>query len=135
MINSLRPLRLCVRKKEMAGVDKSISIYDKAVVDRLRTALKFEPRRLRALRTAFFKTFLGPRAALGELPAEVREEVLRRVEFHPLSIAEAHNSEVDGGPRLVFRTCAGYLIESVLMRTGTGRVSVCVSSQLGCAAA
>src|SRR6478735_6765096 len=33
------------------------------------------------------------------------------------------------------RTQAGYAIESVIMRTGTGRVSLCVSSQVGCAAA
>jgi 23S rRNA (adenine2503-C2)-methyltransferase len=112
-----------------------ISIYDSAAVDRLRAKLKFEPRRLRALRTAFFKKFLGARAALGELPAEVREEFLRRVEFHPLSIAEAHDSQVDGATKLVFRTSAGFLIESVIMRTGTGRVSLCVSSQIGCAAA
>jgi 23S rRNA (adenine2503-C2)-methyltransferase len=35
----------------------------------------------------------------------------------------------------VLRTAAGLLIESVIMRTGTGRVSLCVSSQVGCAAA
>ena len=35
----------------------------------------------------------------------------------------------------MLRTQAGYLIESVIMRTGTGRVSLCVSSQVGCAAA
>lgn len=113
----------------------SISIYDTAAVDRLRAKLKFEPRRLRALRTAFFKKFLGAQAALGELPAEVREAFSRCVEFHPLSIAEAHDSQVDGATKLVFRTSAGYLIESVIMRTGTGRVSLCVSSQIGCAAA
>ena len=35
----------------------------------------------------------------------------------------------------MLRTAAGYLIETVIMRTGTGRVSLCVSSQVGCAAA
>jgi 23S rRNA (adenine2503-C2)-methyltransferase len=35
----------------------------------------------------------------------------------------------------VLRTQGGYSIESVIMRTGTGRVSLCVSSQIGCAAA
>ena len=53
----------------------SISIYDSAAVDRLRAELKFEPRRLRALRTAYFKKFLGVEAALAELPAEVRERI------------------------------------------------------------
>jgi 23S rRNA (adenine2503-C2)-methyltransferase len=112
-----------------------ISIYDTSGVDRLRAKLKCEPRRLRGLRTAFFKKFLGFEAALGELPGKVREEFSLCVEFHPLSIAEAHDSQVDGATKIVLRTSAGYLIESVIMRTGTGRVSLCVSSQVGCAAA
>ncbi len=117
------------------SVGNLISIYDNAAIDRLRAELKFEPRRLRALRTAFFKKFHGAEAALGELPPDVREEFSRRVEFHPLSIAESHDSQIDGATKIVLRTPAGYLIESVIMRTGTGRVSLCVSSQVGCAAA
>jgi len=116
-------------------VTEPISIYDTAAVDRLRAELKFEPRRLRALRTAFFKKFLGASAALAELPVGVRELFSRGVEFHPLALAESRDSQLDGATKLVFRTHAGYLIESVIMRTGTGRVSLCVSSQVGCAAA
>ena len=114
---------------------RTVSIYDSAAVDRLRAELKFEPRRLRAARTALFKKFLGVEAALGELPADVRDDFARRVEFHTLTLAEAHDSQIDGATKLVFRTAAGYAIESVIMRTGTGRVSLCVSSQVGCAAA
>ncbi len=112
-----------------------ISIYDLPALDRLRAELKFEPRRLRVLRTALFKKSLGVGAALDELPADVRDEFASRVEFHPLTVAEAHDSQLDGATKLVVRTQAGYLIESVIMRTGTGRVSLCVSSQVGCAAA
>ena len=57
-------------------------------IDRLRAELKFEPRRLRALRTAFFKKFRGVDAALAELPADVRDEFARRVEFHPLAVEQ-----------------------------------------------
>jgi 23S rRNA (adenine2503-C2)-methyltransferase len=113
----------------------AISIYDCPAIDRLRAELKFEPRRLRALRTAFSKKFLGVETALAELPAEVRGEFARRVAFHPLSVAEARDSQLDGATKLVLRTLTGYLIEAVIMRTGTGRVSLCVSSQVGCAAA
>jgi 23S rRNA (adenine2503-C2)-methyltransferase len=112
-----------------------ISIYDFPAVDRLRAELKFEPRRLRALRTAFLKKFLGVGAALDELPAGVRDEFARRVEFHPLTPTNARDSQLDGATKLVLRTEAGYFIEAVIMRTGTGRVSLCVSSQIGCAAA
>ncbi|MCC7475429.1 MAG: 23S rRNA (adenine(2503)-C(2))-methyltransferase RlmN [Pirellulales bacterium] len=113
----------------------SVSIYDSAAIDRLRAELKFEPRRLRALRTVYFKKFLGNEAALAELPEEVREPFAQRVVFHPLAVAESADSQLDGATKLVLRTTAGYAIETVIMRTGTGRVSLCVSSQVGCAAA
>ncbi len=112
-----------------------ISLYDTVAVDRLRAELKFEPRRLRAARTALVKKFLGVEAALAELPADVRDDFARQVEFHPLDVVEVCNSQFDGATKLVLRTQSGYLIESVVMRTGTGRVSLCVSSQVGCAAA
>src|SRR3954452_18527307 len=112
-----------------------VSIYDTPAIDCLRAELKFEPRRLRALRTAYFKKSLGVDAALAELPADVRERFANRVEFHSLRIAEARDSALDGATKLVLRTAAGYLIETVIMRTGTGRVSLCISSQVGCAAA
>jgi 23S rRNA (adenine2503-C2)-methyltransferase len=112
-----------------------ISIYDSAAVDRLRAELKFEPRRLRALRTAYFKKFLGVEASPAELPIEVRDEFARRVRFHQLAVADLRDSRLDGATKLVLKTAAGYAIEAVVMRTGTGRVSLCVSSQVGCAAA
>ncbi|MCI0335650.1 MAG: 23S rRNA (adenine(2503)-C(2))-methyltransferase RlmN [Planctomycetes bacterium] len=112
-----------------------ISIYDTVAVDRLRAELKFEPRRLRALRTAYLKKFLGAQAALSELPADVRGEFARRVEFHSLAVADVRDSQLDGATKLVLRTAAGFSMEAVIMRTGTGRVSLCVSSQVGCAAA
>ena len=111
------------------------SIYDTPAIDRLRAELKFEPRRLRALRIAYFKKHLGIGAALAELPEGVRDAFAARVEFHPLTIASPHDSQLDGATKLVMRTPAGYLIETVILRTGTGRVALCVSSQVGCAAA
>jgi 23S rRNA (adenine2503-C2)-methyltransferase len=122
-------------KKSRLNVPDRISIIDTAAVDRVRAELRLEPRRLRALRTALFKKFLGVESALAELPADVRDEFERRVEFHTLSIERASDSALDGATKLIFRTAASFLIESVLMRTGTGRVALCVSSQVGCAAA
>ena len=79
-----------------------ISIYDSPAIDRLRAELKFDPRRLRALRTAFFKKSRGVDEALGELPAEVRTEFARRVEFHPLTLTEGLDSQLDGATKLEF---------------------------------
>ena len=116
-------------------MSKRISIYDTPAINRLRAELKLEPRRLRALRTALFKKFVGVETALNELPANMRDEFARRVEIHSLVLAEGRDSQLDGATKLVLRSQAGYSIESVIMRTGTGRVSLCVSSQVGCAAA
>lgn len=65
----------------------------------------------------------------------MRDEFARRVEFSPLTLEQAFDSNVDGATKLVLRTATDMLIESVIMRTGTGRVSLCLSSQVGCAAA
>jgi 23S rRNA (adenine2503-C2)-methyltransferase len=116
-------------------VPARINIYDSIALDRLRAEMKFEPRRLRSFRTAYFKKFLGVEAALAELPAEVRQDFAGRVDLRPLSLEQILDSKADGATKLVLRNAAGLLIESVLMRTGTGRVSLCVSSQVGCAAA
>src|SRR3990172_931042 len=113
---------------------KILSIFDKAAIDRLRSELKFEPRELEQLRAALVKKFRGVETALGELPEEVREEFRHRVVFHPLAIHCRSDSERDGATKLVLQTSRGFLIESVILRTGTGRVSLCVSSQVGCAA-
>jgi 23S rRNA (adenine2503-C2)-methyltransferase len=111
-----------------------ISIFETVAIDRLRAELKFEPRRLKLLRTTLLKNFRGVEAALRELPDTVREEFARRVAFHPLAIHTRSDSEQDGATKLVLQTEEGFLIESVILRTGTGRVSLCISSQVGCAA-
>src|SRR4029077_7601641 len=85
-----------------------ISIYDSPAIDRLRAELKFEPHRLRALRTALFKKFRGVEAALDELAAAGRGGFARRVEFHPLVLVERRDSQLDGATKLVLRTQAGY---------------------------
>jgi 23S rRNA (adenine2503-C2)-methyltransferase len=112
-----------------------ISLYDSAAIERLRAELRVEPRCIRRLRIVFLKKSQGAEAALIELPADVRDQFARRVEFHSLSIENRYDSALDGATKLVLRTSAGYLIESVILRTGTGRVALCISCQVGCAAA
>src|SRR5207253_913656 len=45
-----------------------------------------------------------------------------------------HDSRLGGASKLVFRTVHGQLIEAVILRIGSGRTSLCISSQAGCAA-
>lgn len=112
-----------------------IAIHDTTAINQLRRELRIEPGVLRRWRIAFFKKFKGVEASLNELPADVRSEFAQRIDFHPLELHKRCDSDLDGASKLIFRTRGGMLIESVLLRAGTGRVALCVSSQVGCAAA
>lgn len=112
----------------------SISIFNPIEVEVLRRKLRLEPRLLRLVRTAYCKKFLGAEAALSVLPGELREQFADRVVFHSLSLEKRLDSKLDGATKLLFRTQQGYLIEAVILRAGTGRTTLCLSSQVGCAA-
>jgi 23S rRNA (adenine2503-C2)-methyltransferase len=107
---------------------------DIAAVDALRRELRIEPHALKRFRIAYFKNSLGMSAALTELPPFSRDAVAERVAFHTLTLHQRSNSQQDGATKLIFRTVGGYLIESVILRAGTGRTALCISSQIGCAA-
>ncbi|MBC8207492.1 MAG: 23S rRNA (adenine(2503)-C(2))-methyltransferase RlmN [Kiritimatiellales bacterium] len=73
-----------------------------------------------------------------ECPAPVSE-------FSPsLKIVERHDSKTDGASKLVFRTKSvlsevegqtdQHRVEAVILRIASGRTSLCISSQVGCAA-
>ncbi|WP_146568168.1 23S rRNA (adenine(2503)-C(2))-methyltransferase RlmN [Posidoniimonas corsicana] len=112
-----------------------IPIHDAHRIDQLRGELRIEPGLLRRLRIAFFKKGATADDALAQLPEGVRERFAERVAFHPLRLDHRADSQQDGASKLIFKTDADYLIESVILRPGTGRTALCVSSQVGCAAA
>ncbi|MEM9352538.1 MAG: 23S rRNA (adenine(2503)-C(2))-methyltransferase RlmN [Planctomycetota bacterium] len=119
----------------MSGSDNKVSIYEAAGVERVRRELRLDPQHVRRLRLAFFKKFLGANAALAELPEPVRAAFGERVRFHPLRVHSRHDSSLDGATKLLLETDAGMLVEAVILRIDTGRTTLCVSSQVGCAAA
>jgi 23S rRNA (adenine2503-C2)-methyltransferase len=106
-----------------------VSIYDTARMERLQRELRIDPQRVRRLRTALFKHFDVDEAAIVEFPHA------ERLAIHPLTLDSRHDSKLDGATKLLFRTASGMLIESVILRIATGRTTLCVSSQVGCAAA
>ncbi len=111
-----------------------VSILDIAAVDALRRELRIEPHALKRFRIAYFKKSLGVDAALAELPPFSRDATAERVGFHSLTLHQRSDSQHDGATKLIFRTAGGFLIESVILRAGTGRTALCISSQVGCAA-
>ncbi len=111
-----------------------ISLYDTAAVDALRSELAIDPHLMHRVRTVMFKKFAGRTAALEQLPPAARARFAEQVEFHPLTLETRLDSELDGATKLVFSTGRDKRIESVLLRAGTGRTALCISSQVGCAA-
>jgi 23S rRNA (adenine2503-C2)-methyltransferase len=106
-----------------------VSMYDTDGMERLQHELRIDPHRVRRLRTALFKHFDADEAAVVEF---LHSE---HIAIHPLTLDSRHDSKLDGATKLLFRTSAGMLIESVVLRIATGRTTLCVSSQVGCAAA
>jgi 23S rRNA (adenine2503-C2)-methyltransferase len=91
--------------------------------------LKLDPAHIRSLRNALLKRFVSDEVALRTFPAA------GGLALHSLELFRRCDSAVDGATKLLLRTTAGMLIESVILRIATGRTTLCVSSQVGCAAA
>ena len=113
----------------MAGADRGASIYDAESVQAVRRALRLDPEQLRRLRNAVMKKFLPDEQVRAAFPAA------QRLQLHALALDRRLDSQIDGATKLLFRTDAGLLTESVVLRIASGRSTVCVSSQVGCAAA
>lgn len=111
------------------NVSAPICLFNAQALDGLRRDLRFDPQRLRLLRNRLFKQFLSDGDALAGFPAP------DRIRLHTLEMHKRFDSRVDGATKLLFRTDAGMLIESVVLRIASGRTTLCVSSQIGCAAA
>jgi 23S rRNA (adenine2503-C2)-methyltransferase len=108
-------------------------IHDVAALEQIRKRLRIDPGHVRRLRTVFYKKHRSAKEALGHLPEPQRGVFGNEVAFHSLTFQSRHDSQVDGASKLLFRTARGHLIESVILRIASGRTSLCVSSQVGCA--
>ena len=101
------------------------SVYD---IQALETLCR-DPNRLKLFRNAYLKKALPLEACLEKAP-----ELTGQLVFQALEIIERHDSQRDGATKLALRTSDGYKIEAVILRIASGRTSLCISSQVGCAA-
>lgn len=111
------------------------SIYDGPALERFRRRHRLDPHALRRFRNTFLKRIGTPEEAAAELSPEVAAAVIRELRFHHLQVVARHDSDQDGATRLILRTDQDRRIEAVILRIATGRTTLCVSSQVGCAAA
>lgn len=66
-----------------------------------------------------------------DLPLALRAELTQECEIRPLEVVTRLDSRVDRSSKFLFRLSDGNAVESVLMPTEK-RVTLCVSSQVGC---
>jgi 23S rRNA (adenine2503-C2)-methyltransferase len=111
-----------------------LSIYDISAVDQWAKRHALPEHRLKRFRISYFKKAHSLDESLEEIPPECRSEFTDAVTFSSLSLAAQQDSALDGATKLTFRTHEGHLIESVILRVASGRTSLCISSQAGCAA-
>jgi len=112
-----------------------LSIYDIDAIEPLRARHAVQPHRMKLFRNALFKNARNWDEALATLPEGAQAAFRNEVAFQTLELVERHDSKIDGASKLVFRTLDGHLLESVLLRPKTGRTSLCISCQVGCACA
>lgn len=103
--------------------------YNDAGMEQLRRRFRLDPDVIRRFRNALLKQFLEDAAARAHLPEDFP------VRCHALQFFKRHDSEIDGASKLLFQTDDQLLLESVVLRIASGRNTVCISSQVGCAAA
>ncbi|MEI6210419.1 MAG: 23S rRNA (adenine(2503)-C(2))-methyltransferase RlmN [bacterium] len=117
----------------MSVPGKTFSIHDPDRLEALRKQLKLDPGRIRRVQAALLRSFLGADRALAAVPVEHRDAFATAVRQHELTLEERRDSQADGATKLLFRTADGHAVESVILRIQSGRSSLCVSSQTGCA--
>lgn len=122
-------LRIAGPSGTLVSMSERIGFFDQAAFEQLRRARRLDPLVVRRLRTALCKRFDTDQTALAEFPAG------EAVAVHSLELFRRSDSELDGASKLLLRTSGGMLIEAVILRLSTGRTTLCVSSQVGCAAA
>jgi 23S rRNA (adenine2503-C2)-methyltransferase len=116
-------------------MQETADIFDIAATERLRRDLRIDPHSVRRFRNALLKHGRSDDESFAELPADGRDYFRRSMLLHALEVHSRCDSDLDGATKLLFRTSAGLLLESVVLRIATGRTTLCVSSQVGCAAA
>ena len=117
------------------------SIYDIQTLEKLIR----DPYQRRMFLNAYVKKALPPEECFALLPADSNVVPLTRREAvspcESLECVERHDSKTDGATKLVFQTLenkkgagSACRVEAVILRIASGRTSLCISSQVGCAA-
>jgi 23S rRNA (adenine2503-C2)-methyltransferase len=112
-----------------------VSIHDLAGLRRLAREHRIEPDLIRKLRGRFCRKSLAEEECLSNFSPAIQSAFASNIRFHSLLRVSRHDSISDGATKVQFQTGAGDRIESVILRVASGRTTLCLSTQSGCAAA
>jgi len=111
-----------------------ISVYDIDGLEILGRRIGIPDPSLKRFRIDFFKKGRSADECLEAIPEAARARFVAEVRLDQLKLVERHDSKRDGASKLVFRTTRDERVEAVLLRVASGRTSLCISTQVGCAA-
>ncbi|HMP73119.1 MAG TPA: 23S rRNA (adenine(2503)-C(2))-methyltransferase RlmN [Kiritimatiellia bacterium] len=111
-----------------------ISVFQLEKLDAWARAHALPEHRLKRFRIAFFKKGAPLAACMEEIPEPIRDAFASSIDLGDLRLAFRQNSSQDGASKLTFLTHDGHPFEAVILRVASGRTSLCISSQAGCAA-
>ncbi len=119
----------------MRPMTQSILIHDRQAAQQFLRRQRVDPYAWKRLCYALLVQGHSDSKSLQAVPIRDRDTIAAHVSLHCLTPVACHESQQDGAAKFVFRTSQGSPIETVAMKARTGRTTVCVSSQVGCAAA
>ena len=107
------------------------SLLDREALQAFLTENGEKPYRLAQIEQAIYKDFIHDISEITTLPVGLREELAAAFVLSPMSVKK-DNVSADGTNKFLFETSDEYLVESVLMRHKGDRLTLCISSQVGC---
>ncbi len=111
-----------------------VSLYELDALQEAARRLGVPDPALRRFRIGLLKHGLPLAECLLAVPEEVRAPFAAAIADGGLAVVERRDSAVDGATKLVLQAPDGARVEAVLLRIGSGRTSLCLSCQAGCAA-
>ena len=94
-----------------------------------------DPLAVDRMRALILRKYCSREEALRGFESSVAEFFGAHCRFHSLAFERRLDSALDGSSKLIFVTPPGDAVETVILRIASGRTTLCISSQAGCAAA
>ena len=116
----------------MSMIKKSYIELNRKEAKSLLNKLGAEPFRVEQIHNWIYENHVESWEKMENMPKQLREALSSEIQLHPLEIIHITGSQNEPTQKFLFKTRNGDNIESVLMYD-KDRITVCLSSQVGCA--